>query len=185
METLEDTGFAGRKYPGAACVAIPAWHVRSQRVQWSHSAEACFLAKDMMLVDEELAIPASSGWGYCVPHLSSDHIASQEDDFSCARISAMITSPARAGGIVDMSSKEEVASHRQSHAFILEADANTNLVSPKTPIPCIAHYLTPASSSPGIWVRHFVSGVFAVAGSQFTPEAVYNLWKTRPAGIMI
>jgi hypothetical protein len=158
----------------------PGWHIRIHSVRWSRGAEASFIAEAVELVDAGFAIPSLTAKGYSVSPFSSECLESQEEGFLREETTALVMSKAGAGGIVDMSSRSQASSQRQSHAFILEADANTNLMSPRTSIPCVRHHLGPRMTEDSDQRRSYlISGVFAIGGSRLPSSDISNMWKKR------
>ncbi|KAF5702227.1 dihydroxyacid dehydratase [Fusarium mundagurra] len=165
---------------------FPGWHIRVHSVRWSPNAEASFLAEALTVVDAGFAIPSLTAKGYPVPQFSSDSLESQEEGFFYDEATALVMSKAGAGGIMDMSSGSQVSSQRESHAFILEADANTNLMSPRTSIPCLKHHLSPGmTEDPEQRRRYLISGVFAIGGSRLPSSDISNMWNTRPVVLLV
>jgi hypothetical protein len=140
-----------------------------------------FLAETVTLVDGGFAIPSMTANGYPVQRVSSDCLASQEEGFYHDGSSALIKSTAGAGGIVDLSFKSNLLSQEESHVFMLDADPNTNLVSPRTSIPCVSHQLARVmTDGPILRERCLISGIFAVGGSRLHSSDVNDMWETRP-----
>lgn len=101
-------------------------------------------------------------------------------------------SEAGAGGIQDLSSSflesisdgpETAGAKVNSEGFVLRADPNTNLISPRTFIPCVKHHLAPAEQRSGIQPTRreawFVSGVFAVSAQHVSESDVSGLWDRK------
>lgn len=160
---------------------FPGWHIRIHNIRWSRSAENKFLSEALTLVDGGFAIPSTTAKEYPVRRVPSDCLSSQEEGIFQDGTSVLIKSNAGAGGIVDLSPKTKLASQGESHVSALEADPNTNLVSPRTSIPCITHHLAPGPThDPSGRRRCRVSGLFAVGGSSLPLLHVDNMWKARP-----
>ena len=65
--------------------------------------------------------------------------------------------------------------------MLLRADPNTNLISPRTFIPCVKYTLDAAGlKGNGKREAQFVTGVFAVDGSKKRHQDVTAEWENRP-----
>lgn len=156
----------------------PGWHVRIHRVKWSQSTEAAVLADTIQFVDGGFAIPSLTVAGYHVAEVSVDNTT---EGYCHDGTSALVKTQAGAGGISNLSSGFAGSAEAQSEVFVLRADPNTNLVSPRTFIPCVGHHLAPGKTEvTTVREAWLVSGVFAVVGSRVTSSRVGELWKKRP-----
>ena len=162
---------------------VPGWHLRFHRIRWSERTEAALLADAIQLVDGGFAIPATTAEGLHVPEASSwdDFTATDAEGHYSDGVSALIQSKAGAGGTSNLSHSEPSSTAEvQSDAFVLNADPNTNLLSPRTFIPCVRHSLTQkktgTSSQREAWLT---TGVFAVVAGRVAPSKVRELWEKK------
>lgn len=156
----------------------PGWHVRVHRVSWSKDAEAKLLDDKIRLVDGGFSIPALTEGGFHVPEVGAQDLMTASEGW-CAGTDALVRSKRGFGGISDLTEAFGEGPGKETEAFVLKADPNTNLVSPRTLIPCVRHGLTPGGGEEELREAWLVTGVFACSARVSADEAV-KFWQQKP-----
>lgn len=155
----------------------PGWHIRMHRVSWTKSAESRLLDDKIRLVDGGFAIPALNEGGFHIPELNAQNLMTGGEGWSVAA-DALVKSKRGVGGIVDFTEAFGEAAGTETEAFVLKADPNTNLISPRTLIPCVRHTLRADDGEQNreAWL---VTGVFACCSRIETDQAM-KFWSQKP-----
>ncbi|KAF2212427.1 hypothetical protein CERZMDRAFT_112121 [Cercospora zeae-maydis SCOH1-5] len=156
--------------PPPASEAFANWHIRVHRVEtgrWLQSVEGGFAIKGTNEVDGRILTPSAA----------SATLAT-EGGTQITSNSALVISP-RAGvsGIAELLSSDSSASSSQGRkGRILEPDANSNLMEPRTLLPTLCQELEAGS------VTVFATGVFAIPGENLVnwQEGWKAAWERRP-----
>lgn len=152
--------------------AYPGWHIRAHRVSWTKNAEDKLLANKIILVDGGFAIPALAKKGLHVRETSKAQDLDNEEGWWSAGTDALVRSERGVGGVSDLTT-ESLQEHERG-TIVVKADPNTNLLSPRTLIPCVKHALVPETRE--AWL---VTGVFACSSRVRLSEAA-KWWEQKP-----
>lgn len=169
-------------------VIFPGWHIRIHKVKWTEAAELAFLASHLQLIEGGFAVPAFSQNGYHIPVVSHESPEVSEYILQCNSRCYMRSNSGTCGvrhidptGVEAILSPNTVSKHPRKDAFILRADPNTNVLSPRTFIPCL-HFKLDSGSTQGMKTREaiLVTGVFAVAPCSSSRDLSSSSWSRCP-----
>lgn len=179
LETLESTRFGDLEYGSAACRIFSGKAYSRPYCPVVAECRGQLSWRGGDTGRRRLRNPSLTAEGYPVPHLPPGR--ELQEGFFHEEATALAISKASAGGIMDMGSESQASHQRESHAFKLGADANTNLMSPRTSIPCVKHHLSPGiAEDPDQRKRYLITGDFAIGMSRTPSSDIGGMWKTRP-----
>ncbi|KAI5460761.1 hypothetical protein BGZ63DRAFT_387724 [Mariannaea sp. PMI_226] len=164
----------------------PGWHIRIHDIRGLNSliGTGCEYAD---LVDASFAVPALTEQGYHINKLSSPPADNTTYGWWQDQSSILVKSQHGASGIVNLSPDisvpgsdrcEMVKQGVTSHGHLIEAEPNTNLISPKTFIPSIQSQLSCSPDNQQSVM--LVSAVFAVSEESGQRQDVIKMWSQRP-----
>jgi hypothetical protein len=172
------------------------WHFRMHKLTWGSRQ----VYPSIQLVDAGFAISSQRASATNLPQLNSrlrvnkDRDEDHTDEISPEGIwqgqsGCLILSKGGASGISELSTnigsldticKPPKSSHR---GCVLKPDANTNLVVQRTVVPTIHHQFNISDMSDAGELC-FVTGVFAISSTQFSPARLSQLWQDKPSLIV-
>lgn len=168
---------------------FPGWHVRIHKLARTADSEAAlFRDGNLVLVDGGFAVPSFTDAGLHITETTERDVGNG-DCFSRGESHCLVRSSGGTGGVAVL--ENNVSRQQQQggtvHAthiaepMLLRADPNTNLISPRTFIPCVKYTLDAAGlKGNGKREAQFVTGVFAVDGSKKRHQDVTAEWENRP-----
>lgn len=171
----------------------PGWHVRIHKLTWKTRQ----MNATVDLVDAGFAISSQGAKGGVLPHLDGElrHHDASKREHGCGvaqegvwegAAACLILSDAGASGVADLSGNNQEVSltnvegaKHSRRGYILQPDANTNLVAQRTLIPTIYHNFDVSDQDSGD--VGFVIGIFAVAASAgLDPVRIREMWQNKP-----
>ncbi|KAF9887761.1 hypothetical protein FE257_009567 [Aspergillus nanangensis] len=153
--------------------AFPGWHARVHRVKWSRTGGG--LCRDgIQVVDSGFAIDSETVSGGGLIQKRPSVVGMDEGWYHDAE-SCLVSSRGGISGISDLINMQQ--RDVRSEGFALRADPNSNLMTSRTLIPTMRHWI-PLDGEGERWL---VSGVFAIAESAgLDQDARYRMWLKRP-----
>ncbi|KAL8337184.1 hypothetical protein RB601_008618 [Gaeumannomyces tritici] len=163
----------------------PGWHVRVHEVRWGGSAAISpeRLGK-IDFTDGGFAASAETTHGatiYESPCGSEFPTPSGDDGelpegWWVAATCALVISESGASGILDLAAASGMEAAR-GVVKMIKGHSNSNLMVPRTLIPCVQHSL---DAGAGEKVMRFVTAVFAVQRGVATPQQMMEMWNRPP-----
>ena len=150
---------------------FPGWHLRVHSIRWTEWFASHELADGLELIDGGFAISSVTAKDYRLPRRTEEELK-REGIYSTDK-ECLWRSDAGASGITAIqgaSTPEGVSFSRKSQ--LLHADANTNIIEPKTCIPTTRCQLSGGSGQAG--EVKVATGVFCVMAGSL--ERVDELW---------
>lgn len=189
----------------------PGWHFRFHTLVWSSAALLTNCFRTVKCVDAGFAISAQhNGVSLFETACGTTESLAQADTprpgWWTGEKEAVVISEAGASGAAELAidyqpppPPQQASSHgfeHRSYASVLRPDANTNLIAPRTLLPCIRHDFnlvsetkqgnTVSSDLPTQVRATFALGVFAVAASSgLSIERQRACWLDRPSGLTL
>ncbi|KAL8364924.1 hypothetical protein RB595_003964 [Gaeumannomyces hyphopodioides] len=170
----------------------PGWHVRIHEVLWGGSGVSAARLGKIHFTDGGFAASAQTSHGATIyespcgsefPALSGNGEVSEGWWVAAGR--GLVISESGASGVLDLTAEaegrdiDEVAEPEAARgvAKLIKGHSNSNLMVPRTLIPCVQHSL---DAGAGASVSRFVTAVFAVQKDAVTPQQMLAMWNRPP-----
>ncbi|KAK4118836.1 hypothetical protein N657DRAFT_605618 [Parathielavia appendiculata] len=184
------------------------WHFRIHRLVWRPAGLAASGLRSLECIDAGFSISAQHG-GFSIfekpcggMEVLLNHGTSSLSGWWAGSDSSLVMSEAGASGTAVMTVTRpsalqpglpDGACKHTTKSSVLRPDANTNLIAPRTLLPCVRHNLEFLLNGNGADLRHidqqlsitFGLGVFAIAASpEFGNERQRSAWTNKPNEIV-
>lgn len=167
----------------------PGWHVRTHEVRWGGSSASAARLGKVRFVDGGFAASAETTQGAAIYESPCGSESPARSDggetpegWWVTGGRSLVISESGASGVLDLTVGAEPqegdgGAKPEIVAKIIKAHSNSNLMVPRTLIPCVQHSLDLGADPE---VVQFVTAVFAVQNGAVTPRQVLEMWN-RPS----